>query len=56
MKYHLNTKNNLLFTIIFLLFTLDSLLCKFLINKFRVLVDDGDEIFTITEDDGSLFD
>ena len=55
MKYLFNNKNNLIFTIIFLLFALDSLLCKSLINKFRALVDDN-EIITITEDDGSLFD
>ena len=54
MKYPFNNKNNLLFTIIFLLFTLNSLSCKSLKNKFRALGDD-DEIITITEDDDSLF-
>ena len=54
MQYPFNNKNNLLFTIIFILFTLDSLSCKSLKNKFRALGDD-DEIITITEDDDSLF-
>ena len=53
MKYH--SKNIFLFAIIFLLFTLDSLSCETIQNKFRALGDD-DEIITITEDDDSLFE
>ena len=53
MKYH--SKNIFIFAIIFLLFSLDSLSCETIQNKFRALGDD-DEIITITEDDDSLFE
>ena len=53
MKYSFKSKNNYVFTIIFLILALDLFSCKTLKNTFRKLGDD-DEIITITEDDGDL--